>query len=100
MIRWLLQENLEVLSLLTQVDRKMHFGEATSFHETEKRIMQYDPVYRNQAKPRTSQKPRSRETLLGRIKPSPALLSAQQLNAFGCPEVGRDQDMAVSQHPH
>lgn len=100
MIPWLLQKNLEVLSLLTQVNRKMGFGETTSFHEIKKGMIQYNPADRNQAKPRARQKPRSRGTLLARIKPSPALLSVQELSAFGSPEMGRDQDMAVSQHPH
>lgn len=73
----------------------MGFG-ITSFHEIKKGMIQYNLAYRIPAKPRSSQKPRHRETLLGRIKPSPALLSVRQLNAFGSPEMGREQDMAAS----
>lgn len=80
----------------TGSNRKMGFGETTSFHEIKKGRIQYHPAYRNQAKTRSSQKPRCRETFLGRIKPSPALLSVQQLNPFGSQEMGRHQDRALS----
>lgn len=60
----------------------MGFSETTYFHEVKKAMVQYNPAYRNQAKPRSSQKPKSRETSLARIKPSPTLLRVQQLNAF------------------
>lgn len=62
--------NLEVLSLLTQVNRKLDCGDTTSFPETKKKkkggvvVIQYNPVYRNQAKPKSSQNPRNRGTLL------------------------------------
>lgn len=60
----------------------MGFSETTSFHEVKKAMVQYNPAYRNQAKPRSSQKPKSRETSLARIKPSPAVVRVQQLNVF------------------
>lgn len=52
MIPWLLQKNLEALSLLAQVNRKMDFGYTTSFHEIKKEMIEYNPAYINQAKPR------------------------------------------------
>lgn len=46
-------------------------------------MIQYNPVYTNQTKPKSSQKPRNRVTLLTRVIPSAAVLNVQQPDAFG-----------------
>lgn len=76
-----------MLSLLTQVNRKLDFDETTSFPETktgdDTDVSVNNPVYRNQTKPKSSRKPRNRVTLLTRVITSTAVLNVQQLDAFG-----------------
>ena len=75
--------NLEVLSLLTQGNRKLDVDETTSFPETKTGDDTIKSCLQNQTKPKPSQKPRNRVTLLTRVIPSTAVLNVQQLDDFG-----------------